>query len=112
MPFDMGQFFGGNYIRAEDLEEGVIYEDTIVRWDIQPMRGKSLPVIWFANGKGIVLNQARGNAMMDGYGRDGDAWIGQVVRYRRVPTMLDGHPSATIEIVPPPPPADGNAKRP
>jgi hypothetical protein len=106
MPLDMSQFFTGNYIRAEELKEGVIYEDTIVNVDVRTMRGESQPVIWFAGERGIVLNYTRWRVMVDGYGPDGHAWIGQVVRYRREPTTFEGRPTATIEIIPP----DSNAK--
>jgi hypothetical protein len=97
----MSQFFAGHFIRAEELEEGVVYETTIVSVDSQTLRGKVQPVIWFANERGIVLNYTRWQAMIAAYGSDGEAWIGQVVKYRRGSTTLGGRPAATIEIVPP-----------
>jgi hypothetical protein len=102
MPLDMNQFFSTNFIRAEELEENVVYEATIVSVDTQTLRGKVQPVIWFVDERGIVLNHTRLKAMVAGYGSNGDDWIGQVVRYRRGSTMFQGQPAATIEIVPPP----------
>jgi hypothetical protein len=101
---NMSGFLAGDFIKAYELPESGFIEAVITDVTEQTFtergRAKPKPIIYFENGRGLVLNPTRLTVMLDAYGPDSNNWIGQTIRLRRGQTFYEGKPVACVEVEP------------
>jgi hypothetical protein len=102
-PDDMNSYLISNYLRAEDLEENVTIESTIVEGtQTFEERGRSItrPIVYLEDGRAVVLNQTRLKVMLTAHGRERSNWIGKTIKIRRGQTFYEGKQVPAVEIQP------------
>ena len=87
MSTDMTKYITSNYYRAEDIPPNVLIETTIVsirdREFDENGETKVKPIIYTDQGKALVLNQTRLQALIAGFGHNDDNWIGRTILISR-----------------------------
>jgi hypothetical protein len=87
---DMTKHVGSNLYNADKIPTGLKIEETIAYVELRQFEDGEKPVAVFESGRAVVLNPTRGQALVDGLGRDSDNWTGQAVYVSRGQTMYSG----------------------
>jgi hypothetical protein len=95
--------FGGpasRYIKVEDIGKNEVIKLKIKKVTTQTYSDGVKPIAIFEDGRFIVLNQARREALIAAYGSKFDDCVGKLVGLRRAEIIFAGDPVATIVIDP------------
>ena len=86
----ISEAFSGNYLKAADLAQPLVYVITVVEQETMP-DGASKPVVRFQNeNRGLVLNKVNGLTIAELYGDDTTAWTGRSVELFSTTTFFGG----------------------
>ena len=85
-------FLTSNFLKATDLEEGVIVRAVILAAHPNEFEDGTTKLVIYTDykAKGVVLNQTRLKTMIEAFGPNLDNWVGKTVSLRRGPTMFKG----------------------
>jgi hypothetical protein len=88
-------FLTSNYLKAIELEDGVIVKTVILAARPNDFDGEETKLVIYTDykAKGVVLNQTRLKTMIEAFGPNIDNWVGKTVMLRRGPTMFKGEPT-------------------
>jgi hypothetical protein len=102
MHTNMNDYLTSNFIKAEDLEEGVIIEARISSVSDREFEEKGQatikPIIRFEDGRGVVLNQTRLREMIKAFGPNPENWVGKTINVLRGTTLYSGRTVPAVEI--------------
>jgi hypothetical protein len=97
----MTDYLTSNCYKAEDIEPGLLIEETISRITTREFDdGSTKPIIHFESGKGVVLNQTRLRDLIRVFGSQDSDWIGQKVIISRGDAMFAGKKVPSVALKP------------
>lgn len=100
MSFDAKKFARSDFLRADDIEQAVIVTISGAAVKTIGQAQEEKPILSFYElPQGLVLNRSRVRAMLELFGDNTDAWVGQ--RVVLAPTVIAGCQSIMIVKAPP-----------
>ena len=102
MAVSFDQMFPSKYLKADDLEEGIMMV-TISSLDQERMRDGSTKFVlsFVGHKKGLVLNKTNGKSLSTAFGKDSGGWIGKEIELFSIPVEFQGKPANGIRLRPP-----------
>jgi hypothetical protein len=93
-------FITSNYLKALDLEDGVIVKTVVQAARPDDFEGGETKLVISTDykAKRVVLNQDRLKTMIEAFGPSLDNWTGKTIYLRRGPTMFKGKETSGIFI--------------
>ncbi len=101
---DMGEFVSSKFVKAEDLA-GQVVRVTIAKVGIEEVgqaKDRKATLSFVGKDKGLVLNRTNTKALIDAFGKDSDAWVGQKIELYATETLFQGKPVQGLRVRPAP----------
>jgi hypothetical protein len=101
--FDFDAFFGGAYLKADDIDEESGLVLTIQDYSVEevgPDKETKCLLEFQETEKKLVLNVTNGRVLGDLFGKDADDWIGKRIKLITQPVPFAGKTTVGVRIYP------------